>query len=510
MLSYVENNKRVAKNTLFLYVRMLFLMLIQLYTVPVLLRNLGVEDYGIYNVVGGIVTLFSFLSSSLASGAQRFLAYELGKRDYEKLRKMFSATLTIYLCIAIVIVLLLESLGLWFLNVKMIIPENRIYAANWVYQLSILAFLVNIISIPYNAAIIAREKMSVFAYFSIVEIVLKLGAAVSLSFCTSLDRLIIYAIYILSISLLMRFSYQFYCVRNFVECHYEVLWDKTLIKPLLVYSGFNMIGSLAMISRQQGLNILLNIFFGVLINAAHTLGQQIYGVANQFVNNIYMATRPLITKLYAANQIEEMWQLVYRSARMASYLLLLLCIPLLIEIDLILKFWLGEVPAFTVLIVRLLIISLFIETLTNQVIAVFQAANKIKHYQLWSSMIVLMTIPLAYIALLQEQAVYIPYSILIVLSIGYVISLLWIGNRILNLDVLYYLKQVIARVILVAILSLVCPLLIYMNMDDTIVRLLLVIASSLVWSSLIIWFWGLETQEKRYILNFALKIRNKI
>ena len=184
MLSSVENNKRVAKNTLFLYVRMLFLMLIQLYTVPVLLRNLGVEDYGIYNVVGGIVTLFSFLSSSLASGAQRFLAYELGTGDYEKLRKVFSATLTIYLCIAIVIVLLLESLGLWFLNVKMVIPEDRVYAANWVYQFSILTFLVNIISIPYNAAIIARERMSVFAYFSIVEIVLKLCAAVSLSWKT--------------------------------------------------------------------------------------------------------------------------------------------------------------------------------------------------------------------------------------------------------------------------------------------------------------------------------------
>lgn len=494
------NNKRIAKNTLLLYVRMLLLILVQLYTVPIILKTLGIEDYGIYNVVGGIVTMFSFIGGSLASGSQRFFAFEIGRKDQSRLKNIFDTTVSIYIILAIIAFIVLEAGGYYFLNTHMKIPANRMYAANWVFQLTILAFIINLISIPYNATVIAHEKMSIFAYVSILECLLKLAVAVLLQFIL-FDHLIVYSLLICFIAILIRIIYQVYCRKNFEECRkYRFSWDSSKGKELLIYSGWNMIGSIALISRQQGLNIVINLFFGPILNAAHSIGQQINGVLNQFINNVYMATRPQITKLYANNEINEMWNLVFHSSKLAFYLLTILSIPLLLELDEILNIWLHNVPPYTSTIGRLMIISILIETLANQIIGAYQAANKIKYYQIYSSTIILLNIPLSYLFLhfFPTQPVA-PYMISILLSILYICSIVWNARKELKMDVWRYIKQVLLNVIVVYFLALLIVRLCIMTLSPSFLRVLITCIISLSSSSLIIWIIGLDKTEKKFI-----------
>ena len=262
-----QNNKRIAKNTLLLYFRMLLTMAISLYTSRVVLHVLGIEDFGIYNVVGGVVAMFSVISGSLSAAISRFITYELGKGDKEKLVRIFSSSVTIQLGLGLVIIILAEVIGVWFLNEKMSIPENRMYAANWVFQLSILTFVINLISVPYNAAIIAHEKMSAFAYISILEVVAKL-IIVYMLLLSPIDKLIFYAILMASVALIIRFVYGFYCKRNFEECTYHFILDKELLKKMFGFAGWNFIGTSAGVLRTQGINILLNIYYDPIVNAA--------------------------------------------------------------------------------------------------------------------------------------------------------------------------------------------------------------------------------------------------
>ena len=310
------------------------------------------------------------------------------------------------------------------------IPADRLYAANWVLQLSILAFLINLVSIPYNAAVIAHERMSLYAYISILECGLKLIATIALQYVL-LDKLILYAVFICMITVSVRIIYQLYCRKHFEECrHYRFSGQTYMGKDLLAYSGWNMIGAVALISRQQGINIVINLFFGPLLNAAHSIAQHISGVFTQFVNNIYIASRPQITKSYASGQVGEMWKLVFRSSKLAFFLLMLICVPVLIEMDFVLKWWLHDVPTYTVSIARLMILSILIETLGNQVIGVYQAANKIRRYQLYSSTIILFNVPLSYLLLrITPNNPIIPYIVSVSLSILYVFSILWNARR---------------------------------------------------------------------------------
>ena len=360
----MSTNTRIAKNTLLLYFRMFLLIIVQLYTVPIVLRTLGASDYGLYYVVGGIVAMFSFIGSSLSSGSQRFIAYALGKRDIKLLKRTFDTTVSIYIVFAIISFILLEIGGIWFLNYQMNIPADRLIAANWCYQFSLFAFVINLMVIPYMATVIAHERMSLFAYLSILECVLKLGVAIASQYILK-DKLIVYAISIFVVAVLVQTVYWLYCRFQFAECkNYSFSWSSKTGKELLTYSGWNVVGSLAIISRQQGLNVLLNLFFGTILNAAHSIAQQIYGVLMQFVNNLYMATRPQITKFYAVGDTVEMWNLVFRSAKLAFYLLMLISIPLIIEMNTILMLWLGDVPQYTVEISVLMIISLICSRLS--------------------------------------------------------------------------------------------------------------------------------------------------
>lgn len=511
MSNTTENNKRIAKNTLLLYVRMFLLIFVQLYTVPIILKTLGVEDYGIYNVVGGVVTMFSFIGGSLASGSQRFIAFEIGRKNKKKLKEVFNTTITIYLVLALIALVLLEIGGYWFLNSRMNIPDNRMYAANWVFQLSIISFIINLISIPYNAVVIAHERMSIYAYVSILECVLKLAAAILLQYIL-FDHLIMYAILICSVSIIIRIRKKIYCIRNFEECQkYQFTWDSNKGKELLSYSGWNMIGAVALISRQQGLNIVINLFFGPLLNAAHSISQQINGVLTQFINNVYMSTRPQITKLYANNETEEMWSLVFHSSKLAFYLLMILSIPLILELDKILEIWLHNVPPYTVIIGRLMILSILIETLANQIISAYQAANKIKRYQIYSSTIILLNIPISYIFLrFQPTNPIIPYSISILLSILYVISIIWNAHKELKMNINKYIQSILVKIVIVYGITILFAWLSIQPIPSSFFRIIYTCCITLLISFLIIWLIGLDKSEKYFVNNIIKqKIRRK-
>lgn len=502
----MDNNKRIAKNTLFLYFRMILLIAINLFAVRIVLKVLGIEDYGIYNVVGGVVTLFSFLSSSLASGAQRFFAYGIGRKDNEYLIEVFSMTMIIYWGIALVVFILLETIGLWFLNNMMNIPQNRMIAANWVFQLSILTFLINIITIPYNAAIIAWEKMFFFAYTSIVEAVSKLLCVICLLYIAG-DKLVLYSLVLLLSTVVLFNIYRWYCVSKLDGCKFIWNWSPSLCRSLLTYSGWNIIGAIALIFRNQGINVLLNLFFNPVVNAAHTIGQQISGVISQFINNIYMATRPQITKQYAAGEKKEMWKLLFSSSKLSYFLLYLLCLPILLEIDTILKLWLGSVPEYTSMIVRFLLIVLLIETSSNQIIAAFQAANKLRKFQSYSSVVLLLNIPLSYLCLKYSSYVIIPYVISTVLSIIYVGILLYVAYLEIGLNIKLFFSEVMIKILIVSILSPIIPFLFYSHMPESLLRVFLTGGVSILSVLIVIWVSGLSFLEKKYVKHL---IYNKI
>ena len=338
-MSEFSTNKRVAKNTLFLYFRMILIMLVTLYTSRVVLAELGIKDYGIYNVVGGVVMMFSFLNNCMSSATQRFMTFELGKGDMQKLRNVFAASLNIHIFIALIIVILAETIGLWFVNEKLVISHDRIFAANWVYQFSILTFCVNIIQVPYNAVLIAHEKMSIYAYISILEVLLKLGIVYLLAIVSS-DKLIVYGMLVFIVQLIIRCIYQAYCKRHYEESKFKLFWNKYLYKQMSSFAGWNLFGSVAWLLRDQGLNIVLNLFFGPAINAARGIASQVSNAVIGFISNFQVALNPQITKNYATGHILEMEKLSYMGIKFSFLLLFIMVFPICLNIDYILHLWL--------------------------------------------------------------------------------------------------------------------------------------------------------------------------
>lgn len=409
MSNTTENNKRIAKNTLLLYVRMLFTIVVGLYTSRVVLRTLGVDDYGIYNVVGGIVAMLAFLNSAMTAASQRFISFELGTQNHQKLKEVFSTSVTIHLVIAGIIFLIAETVGLWFLNTHMNIAADRMTAANWVYQCSILTFMVTVVSVPYNACIVAHERMKAFAYISIVEVGLKL-IIVYLLLILPADKLTAYAILVLSVSLIIRIIYGIYCKRNFEECSYQFSFNKKLFKEMFAFAGWSLIGSLGFSSKDQVANIILNLFHGTAINAARGVALQVNGIISNFSNNFIMALNPQITKQYAGGNIKESIDLVYAGCRYSFYLLSLITIPVMINIDYLLQLWLGAVPTYTSQFLQLALIAALISSMASPLVTAMQATGNIKVFQLSICIIMLCELPLAYLVL---KMGYEPYWVMI-------------------------------------------------------------------------------------------------
>jgi len=509
MTAISENNKRIAKNTTMLYFRMLLTMGVSLYTVRVILNTLGAADYGIFNVVGGIVTMFTFLSGSMASASQRFFAFELGRKNYEQLKKTFAITITIYVMIAIIILILAETVGLWFLNTQMTIPEDRLVAANWVYQFAIFSFMMTVLTIPYNAAIIAHERMKVYAYVSIADVVLKL-LIVYLLVVFSYDKLKLYAVLTFVVTSIITLIYRTYCKWKFEECRFAIYWNKPLFKEIISYSGWNIIGAIASVLRHQGINILLNIFFNPIVNAAYAVARQIQAALLTITNNLYVATRPQITKYYAQEELELMWKLVFVSIKISYYLFIVLSIPLFFEVEYVLFLWLGKIPQYAPVIIRFILVVLSMEILSNQLIAVLQAANKLKVFQIISSGILLLNLPVSFVLLKFGGSVYSPFIASIFITVLYIVSQIVITKKEVAFSVYPYLKEIF-RLILVTFITIVPPYFVYKQMDFGLLRLVAIISVSFIVAVTTIWTIGLNLNEKKLVTNYikTRRINNK-
>lgn len=503
-----KKSKRIAKNTATLYVRMLLLMGINLFTTRVVLQALGIEDYGIYNVVGGIVAIFAVLSRSLSSANSRFLNFEMGKGNKERLKAVFSTGVTIQLGLAFLIVFFTEIGGTWFLNNKMVIPTERLMAANWVFQFSVITFCLNLISVPYNAAIIAHEKMKTFAYISIYEGVAKLVIAY-LVMVSPWDKLIIYAALMCGIQLSVRSIYTFYCKRHFDECSYKFTYDKDLLKELFSYAGWNFIGAGAVVLRTQGGNILINLFAGPAVNAARGVANQVNHAVTGFSCNFMTAVKPQITKSYAAGDYEYLESLILQSARFSYYLILFLSLPIVINIDFILGVWLNEIPERTTIFVILTFIFALTESFSNPLITAQLATGKVRNYQLVVGSLDLLNIPISYLLLYLGAVPEVFLYVAITLSIICLFVRLFMLHRNIGFNVSKFVKRVLCNCAIVSIISAPIPFLLSNLMKQTWLSLFLLTIVAIICTSTSMLFVGCNVRERSFVFNRINNFRKK-
>lgn len=505
-----ENNKRIAKNTLLLYVRMLFTMAVSLFTSRVILNTLGVEDYGINNVVGGIVTMFSVLSGSLSASISRFITFELGKRNIERLKTIFSTGVNIQLGMSVLIIIIAEAVGIWFLNAKMNIPADRMVAANWVFQCAILTFVLNLLSVPYNAAIIAHEKMSAFAYISVVEVTLKLIIVYMLTI-SPFDRLKTYAVLLLLVGAIIRFVYGYYCKRHFEECTYHFILDKPVLKEMTGFAGWNFLGNGAYMLNTQGVNILMNLYFGVAVNAARGVATQVDAALKQFVNNFTTAVNPQITKSYAQGDLDYMHKLVCRSAKFSAFLMMFFAVPIILETNTILTIWLKTVPDYAVIFLQWIIISSFMDTvLANSLVTSMFATGKIKRYQIIVTTVGCLVFPLSWIAFklgFEPQVGYILYFIIYTILLFVRLYLL---KDMVKLPVMMYVREVLYKLAPVIVVGFAIPGILILTMDAGWLRLILVCLLSFLVTAASEYLIGLSNKEKDFVTEKIKLVIGKI
>jgi len=500
MSSTSENNKRIAKNTAMLYIRMLLIMAVTLYTSRVVLEVLGVEDFGIYNVVGGIVVMFSFLNGSMASATQRFLSFEIGRNDWAQLKKIFSLTVNIHILIAIVIFLLAETIGLWFLNNQMNIPSERMQAARWVYQFSIYSFIISVLQIPYNAAIIAREQMNVYAYISIIEVLLKLLVVLLLTHI-SYDKLKLYSILLFCVSLLIAIIYRIYCKFHFTECRYHFVWDKSISKTMIGYAGWNLLGHVALIMRTQGINILLNIYFGPVLNAARGIAVQVNSAILTFVTNFQTAVNPQIVKSFASNDLAEMRKLILQSSKYSFLLLFLLTLPILLETEFLLELWLKRVPDYGILFCRLMLIATLTDVLSGTLGYGALATGRVRLYWLVLGGLLLLDLPLSYVFLKSGYPPYVVFAVEIALYIVALFVRLVFLHTMISFSIPQYIRQVLERNGFVVLISLLVPLYFYSHLDRGWFRFIIVASLSVFSTLMSIYYIGLNKKERILIVD---------
>lgn len=502
------NNKRIAKNTLVLYLRMMFLMVISLYTSRVVLQALGVEDFGTYNVVGGFVILFSVLSKSLSSAASRFFNYAMGKGNKSQLDTIFSSTVFIHWFMAFIILIIAEIVGVWFVNNKMVIAPDRLHAANWVFQFSLLTFCFNLITVPYNAAIIAHEKMSAFAYISIIEGIGKLLICY-LVMAVHADRLIFYAFLCSLVQIIVKAIYQWYCRKHFEECRVQFVYDKNILKDILSFAGWNMIGSSSAVLRNQGGDILINLFGGPVVNAARAVANQVLHTVHSFVDNFFTALKPQITKSYASGDFDYMMALIYQGCRLSYYMLLVLCLPVLASTDFLLHLWLKNVPDHSVQFVQLTLVFTMIESISTPLITAQQATGKIRNYQLVVGGLQLMNLPVSYILL---KAGGVPETILYVaifFAICCLCARLYMLRNNIRLKVLHFIKNVLLNLFIVSICAAVIPFALTHSLQDNLSSFFLITIVCVICSAFSILYIGCKKAERQFVYGKALQIKRR-
>lgn len=500
MSDITESNKRIAKNTLLLYVRMILTMAVGLFTSRVIINTLGVNDYGVYNVVGGIVTMISFLNNSMASASQRFISFELGKGNQETIKQVFSTSVSTHLLLALVLFVVAETVGLWFLNAHMNIETSRMTAANWVYQCSIISLMLTIVSVPYNACIIAHEHMKAYAYISILEVILKL-LIVYLLLIISHDKLIIYAVLVLIVALIVRIIYSMYCKYYFKECIYSFdTFDKRIFRDMFSFVGWNLLGTSSFVFKNQGANIVLNLFFGTAINAARGIAFQVNAVITSFSNNFLMALKPQITKQYAEGNIERSISLVYAGCRYSTFLMMLISIPFMINMDYLLRLWLGIVPPYTSIFLQFTLAAALFRTMELPLITATYATGKIRLSQLIIAVTNFSEIPIVYILLKAGGAPYTAMYPTIIITFINVYAYIWCLKRVVpGYKLGYFVKNIILRSFVIAAICYCLSM--YMRTFFSIDFQMFLLTSFLAFliTSLVIYTFGFSRKEQKML-----------
>jgi O-antigen/teichoic acid export membrane protein len=503
-----SNTTRIAKNTLMLYFRQILIMLVSLYTVRVVLETLGSEDYGIYNVVGGIVALCSFLSNSMAGASQRYFSFEIGQKNYEQLRRVFSLNLIICIFIVILVLLFAETIGLWFINTKLVIPEGRKSAIQFIYQFSIISFLLTILSTPYMALIIAHENMDIYAYVSIIEVVLKL-MIVFLLLIISLDKLQLYGILMCAVTFINATIYRTICRIKYRDCKFLFYWNTGLLKEIGKYIGWNLFGDLTTVFKEHGVTILLNQFFNPVIIASQSIASQVSRVVTSFSNNFNIALQPQIIKNYSVGQKKALLLLMSRGARGTYFLMYLFTLPLVLEMPIVLTLWLHKPPEYAVLFTRLILVNTLLNSISLPLMTAARATGKIGLYQFTLGMLNVVCFLITWLVFSLGMMAYSAMIVSIGTTIAMFVVRLVVVKRLVGFSVKQFLKETIIPAGIVTVASAVFPVMFCFLLSDGILRLCIVFSVSIVLICMCVYFWGINKWERKRVQNIIMnKIQN--
>lgn len=498
-------NKRIAKNTLFLYGRMLFVLFVSIYTTRVVLNALGIEDYGVYNVVCGFVAMFGFLNTSLSNGIQRFYNYEYGKGGLNSVTKVFQTAILIQVVLAIVLVILVESIGIWYINTKLVIPAGRIIAANWIFQFSVLSLLFLILQIPYSAAILAHEKMDYYAVVSVLDAILKLLIVVALPSLTG-DKLVIYGILQVIVSIINFALYYWYSKKNFCELKIQRVFHKDLFLSIFRFSGWNVFATFAWMTQGQGVNVVINLFFGTVVNAARGVSGQIQSAIQGFCENLVIAFRPQLVQSYAQGNYKRTERMMYSMSKVMFIMFFLLSTPVIFEIDYIIHLWLGEkIPEYTSSFTILILLSMYPRNFAMSFAQVVHATGKLGLYQITSSIIILLALPLSYIALKNGTDANSVYWINLVICIIMFLACMFVLKKLFPFSVGRYFAKVICPCMITALISVVVPYLVTQIMQPSFYRLVIDFIVCSLWTMTVSYLIILTPEEKILIRKMILR-----
>lgn len=497
-MAYNNNNKRIAKNTILLYFRTLFVMVISLYTSRVILQVLGVEDYGIYQVVGGLVAMFSIISSSLSTAISRFVTFEIGSENGEKLKKIFSTSLIIQIIISCIVLVVVEVIGNWFLESHMKIPVGRLEAARWVLHCSLLTFCINLLSVPYNACIIAHERMKAFAYVSVVEAIMKLQICYLIA-VSHIDKLISYAILLVIVALIVRMIYGWYCHKNFEECRTGLKFDKSIFKEMFGFAGWSFFTNTVSIFNNQGVNMLINIYFGVTVNAARGIANQVEGALLQFVGSFTTAINPQITKSYASGDRTAMHVLICRGAKFSFFAMLIMAMPVILETDEILGIWVSVVPEHTIRFVQLSLILGILDCIGSSSYTACMATGNLKRYALIVTCIGILEFPFTWIFFLFGVAVESTYYLYILVKSAILVARMILLRDMIGLRSDMYISNVFIPILLTASVAFLPGFLVVHFVPASIGRLLVTVFVSVISVSTTSLFIGMTAGERTVI-----------
>lgn len=510
MTSQSENTKRIAKNAIFLYLRMFFSMAVTLFTSRIVLQTLGVMDYGILNVVGGVIVMFSFLNESMSGCTNRFLSFELGRKDYVRLQEVFSSALTIHILIALVIFVLGETVGLWFLREKLVIPSDRMFAANIIYQITIISSMIGVTQVPYNAMIMANERMNVYAYIEIANVCLRL-VIVYMLYVSPFDKMVSYGVLTFIVSILIMMIYRIYCIRKLRSCKFRLSLDKDVVKPMLSFSGWDLYGNASVMARTQGVNMLLNMFFTSVMNAASAVATNVQGAVMSFAGNVLAAFKPQIVKTYAAGDHLATAELIRRASVYTTYLLLIFTLPLLLETDYVLKLWLKTPPEYAAILCRYVLLFNVIANLSSVLISGVHATGHIIRSSFINGTCYLMVIPFSYVAFRMGMKAEVAYAFnVFAVCIGMTQNLFVLNKYVPELKKLPYFLRIILRYFLVGVLTYFLAEFVRDNVDPSFKRLCLTVLATTVLLTVMTFFFAFNKQERHFAIEKICSMMRKI